>query len=1006
MNFTHSFGRLLAIAVFFLLSSSQLTFAQASFTVKGKVVDEKNQPLPGASVQISGQNKGVTTDVNGAFSIKLESASTLNISFVGMATQTVSVSSGKTNVTVVLKDNGKNLNEVVVVGYGTQRRADVVGSVTSVPKARLSELPTTNVLQAVEGTVAGLTISTPSGIPGTQPSASVRGRNSISASSDPYVVVDGIPLSKTGGSLNDINPNDIASVEVLKDPSAVAIYGTNGANGVILVTTKHGVTGKPVLRYSGSVGYDNIAHILRPRDGAEYAQKYKDYLAQNDPKNTNVVPNNIELTNYNAGIQTDWLKEVTQQGAYQDHNLSVSGGSENVKYYLSGDYLDQKGVVKGYQYKRITVRSNLDVNATDFLTLGSNIYYANNNYDGGRANLVFAQAMSPYGQEYNADGTYRIYPMAPEQLYTNPLLGLTTTALRRSVNLGGNGFAEVKLGGVLQGLKYRLNAGYNFVPTRNDGYTGRAANNLVGNGYANNTETNTYTLENLLTYNRNFGKHHIDFTGLYSQQESSYLSSGASSSGFVNDVITFYNLGAGTTPSVSSYASHRALRSQMGRLNYSYDSRYLLNFTVRRDGSSVFGGNTDKYGWFPVGGFGWNISNEKFMQDVHLIDNLKLRASYGRTGNEAVGVYQTIGVDNAVRYPFEGAVYTGALAGTQLGNSNLHWETKTGVNVGLDFGILHNRINGSIDYYNARTTGLLLNRALPAASGYVNVLDNIGKISNKGLDITLNTKNIDSKDFRWESTIVFSTVKNKIIDLYGNQQSDIGNGWFIGQPISVIYDYKKIGIWQTGEDVSKSDPTAKPGDIKFQDTNGDGKITADDKVIQGQTTPKWTGGFTNTFHYKNISLSVFIQTAQGQMRYNTDLNTIEAQGRANTPAAIGYWTPTNGENFFNSLSYTNTNHPYGYEQDASYTRIKDVTLSYTFPQRYLDKLHLGGLTVFASGRNLHTYTKWIGTDPEVTLYTRGSGGGGTANDSNFSNNSDNNYPLTRTIVFGVNISLK
>jgi len=1003
IKFTYLTRYTMWLLMIMLISISQLAYAQTKINIKGLVKDASGNVLPGATIKVAGTSQATVTDVNGVFKIEVNDGATLSISFVSMTTKTLQVNKSNTVVEVVLKENGKQLNEVVVVGYGTQKRSDVTGSVASVPKARLSQLPVTNVLQALEGAVAGVNITTTSSVPGSQPAALVRGQNSITAGSGPYVVVDGIPLSKTGGSLNDINPNDIASMEILKDASAVAIYGTNGSNGVILITTKRGSGGKPVIRYNGYAGTEDLAHILEPRDGASYIQKYADYLKQTGQTQTSPVPNASELPNYNAGRTIDWVKEATQQGVMQDHNVSISGGSPDVKYYISGDYLKQKGVVKGYQYNRISIRSNLDVNVTDYLTIGTSLYYANNNYDGGRANLLFATAMSPYGNEYNADGTYTIYPMNPELLYTNPLLGLVTDQLNRSVNLNGNGYAELKFGGVLKGLKYRLNTGYTYLPTRNASYSGRLANTPLGAASASSSETNSYTIENILTYTKDINKHHFDFTGLYSAQRRRYFTTTGTATGFVNDELSYNNLGAGATQTSSSYSDRYALNSQMGRINYSYDGRYLFTLTARRDGSSVFGASTTKYGWFPSAALGWNISNESFLKNSTIVNSLKLRGSYGRSGNEAVSVYRTITTDGTVRSPFNGVSTIGVLA-SNLGNTNLHWETTQGANIGVDFSLLKNRINGAVDAYSTHTFGLLLNRSLPAITGYSSVLDNIGKTANKGVEVTLNTRNLDGKNFRWESTFVYATNKNKIVELYGDGKDDLGNRWFIGKPIGVIYDYKMTGVWQTGEDASKQDPGAKPGDLKFADTNGDGKITADDRVIQGQTSPKWTGGITNTFHYKNFNLSVFIQTAQGMLKNNADLNYADESGRRNTPVAIGYWSATNPTNSFQSLSYTNTR-GYGYPRDASFTRIKDVTFSYVVPQSLLDKINVASLTFYVSGRNLHTFTKWIGWDPEQTFYTRGTSNSG-ANQSAFTADWTNNYPVTRTFVLGANISLK
>ncbi|MXV50096.1 SusC/RagA family TonB-linked outer membrane protein [Pedobacter sp. HMF7647] len=986
-----------ALLICFLVCTSNVVKAQTNqFTVSGTVVDEKGNPLPGASIKAAGQTRGTSSDANGKFSITLSNASTLTITYVGMAPKTVDVTSASKSLNIILNDSGKQLNEVVVVGYGTQKRSDVTGAVVSVPKQRLSQIPVTNVLQAVEGAVAGVNITTTSSVPGSQPAALIRGQNSITANSGPYIVVDGVPFSKQGGTLNDINPNDIASIEVLKDPSAVAIYGTNGSQGVILITTKKGATGKPVIRYNGYVGTENLAHILEPRNGAEYVQKYADYMSQTGQTQTNPVPNYGELPNYNAGITTDWVKEATQQGIMQDHNLSISGGTEDVKYYVSGEYMDQKGAVRGYQYKRVSFRTNLDANLASFLSVGTNLFVANNNRDGGRANLLFATSMSPYGQEYNPNGTYAIYPMNPEQLYTNPLLGLVTDRLDRGTNLNGNLYADVKFGGALKGLKYRINAGYTYLPYRTASYTGREANDMIGTASNYNEETNSYTLENILSYNRDWKDHHLDVTALYSNQESKFRSTTAGATGFVNDQLGYDNLGAGATQTSNSYQRRRALVSQMARVNYSYKSRYLLTLTARRDGSSVFGADADKYGLFPSAAIGWNISNEDFMRKLTWIDNLKIRGSYGKSGNEAVDVYGTISTDNTARSPFNGISTIGTIP-SNLGNSNLHWEETVGGNVGVDFSVFNSRINGSVDMYDLNTSGLLLRRSLPIITGYANVLDNIGKTANKGIEVSLNTRNFVKGDFKWETAVVFATNKNKIVDLYGDKQSDLGNRWFIGQPINVVYDYVMQGVWQTGQDASKQDPGSKAGDLKFADVNGDGKVTADDRVVLGQTAPKWTGGLTNTFHYKNINLNVFIQTVQGVTKSNPDLNYGDETGRRNTPAEIGYWTSTNGNNTRPALSYNNTR-GYGYASDASFTRIKDVTLSYQFNPKVLDKLHLGGLTIYASGRNLYTFTDWIGWDPENNYLGRGITSG--------SNSWVDNYPTVRTFVFGANISLK
>ena len=801
--------------LFLLMMLPLASFAQDK-TVTGVITDAENgDAVAGATVTVKNKKTSVITDVQGVFKIKAADGDVLQITNVGYAEIEVAVDFNS-SMQIKLTATNRQLNEVVVVGYGTKKRADVTGSVVTVPKTRLEKLPVTNILHAIEGSVAGVNITQFSSVPGSSAGILVRGQNSINANTTPFIVVDGIPMSKTGGGTNDINPNDIASIEILKDASATAIYGMNGSNGVILITTKRGSTGKPVIRYSGYMGFDNIVKTLTPSTPAQYVQKYTDYKTQVPSAPQTVLWNAYEIANYNAGKSVDWLKEVTQQGIMQDHNLSVSGGTKDMKYYVSGDYLKQEGAVKGYQYHRATVRANLDVNITDFLSVGTSFFFTNNNFDGGRANFYLAAAMSPYGTLYDANGKYEKYPMRPELLYKNPLLGLYTDRIDRNNNLNGNAFAEVKFSGVLKGLKYRLNAGTNYITTRYGYYEGRDFDNQLGYANVSSSETNSWVLENILTYNKDFGVHHLDFTGVYSAQQRAYFTSSASATGFINDELSFQNLGAGATQTSSSYRDKYNIASQMGRINYSYNSKYLFTVTARRDGSSVMGANTSKYGLFPSVALGWNISRENFMNKIEFINNLKIRASYGVTGNEAISVYQTITTDASVRYPFTGVGNIGVLA-SNLGNANLHWESSKTFNVGIDFTILKNRINGTVDWYETNTVDILLRRSLPIITGYSFVWDNLGKTQNRGIEVTINSDNAVTDHFKWSSSANFSANKNKLVELYGDGKDDLGNRWYLGHPISIIYDYKMVGVWQAGEDASNWDPGVAPGSLKFAD---------------------------------------------------------------------------------------------------------------------------------------------------------------------------------------------
>ncbi|WP_114793223.1 TonB-dependent receptor [Niabella yanshanensis] len=1010
MSATNKSQRILLRANLFLvilMMLSTVVLAQDAVVIKGTVTDAGGAAIPGISVTVTATGTGTTTNNKGFYSISARKGDKLQFSGVGFTSKEVEVGDNSQINIVLEAATTQAMDEVVVIGYGTQKRTDVTGSVASVPKERLSKLPVNNVMQAIQGAVANVTVSQASSIPGDAPSAQIRGRNSINASSEPYVVVDGIPLSRTDGSINDINPNDIESVEILKDPSAVAIYGVNGSNGVILITTKRGVSGKPSIKYSGYAGPEKAAHILEPATPEQMLERYAEYarITKTSLYNGGPIRNQYESDNYQNGITTDWLDAVMQPGRVQNHNVSVSGGSESAKYFVSGDYMDQKGILLGYNYKRYSFRVNTDVKATKYLTVGTSIFIVGHNRDGGRASLMQAAAMTPWARMYNDDGTLTQFPMYSEQLWANPLLPTTVNPERRQFNLSLNGYAEVNFGDLwspLKGLKYRFNGGFSYVPTRTNEYEGKSMYNQTGWGQITNSESQAKTFENILTYTKDIGVHHFDLTGLYASKEKYWQQAIATGRVFPNDDLEWGNLESASTQSVSSQADLYRSISQMGRLNYGYDRRYLFTFTVRRDGASVFGKN-NKYGTFPSAALAWNIHNESFMASARdLFSNLKLRASYGISGNEAIGIYQTLALMSSSSLAMGGKSLTALKVQTRMGNDDLKWERTSGFNTGLDFGLFNSRISGSVDFYKTNTFDMLLLQRIPRITGYADVWTNIGKVANTGIEFTINSKNIASKNFTWNTTVVFASNKNKIVDVYGDGKDDIGNRWFVGQPVGVIYDYTKVGIWQEEEIASGAhkgwDDVALAGDLKLADISGpdgvpDGKVDDNDRSILGQTSPKWTGGLTNTFTYKDFSLSVFINTVQGALRNNPQIGgASDEMGRRSTPADLGFWTPENKSNEWRSLGNHSNSHGYGFPSNASFTRLKDITLSYNLPKTLTSRIGIGGLLLYASGRNLYTWTKWFGWDPEARDITRGS------------TNDMINYPVVRTYVFGVNVT--
>ncbi|TWF41353.1 TonB-linked SusC/RagA family outer membrane protein [Chitinophaga polysaccharea] len=979
--------------------NSNSSLAAPPIEVRGKVTDETGHPLPGVSVRVKNTSQGVSTDNDGSYTLRIsaEGPQILIFSFVGMTPQEVAVAgSGTFNVT--LKASVEQQTEVVVVGYGTQKRSDVTGAVSSVPKERLQNLPVTNVLQSIQGTTPGVNIISNSSKPGSSPAFYLRGLKSVNASNEPLIVLDGIPFS---GSYNDINPNDIASIDLLKDVSASAIYGARGANGVIMITTKQGKTGKPQISYNGYAGPEYQSNVVKQMNGEQYRTKNHWYNIQAGRPDAPDLPYLSEQNNFaNGAKEVNWLKEIAQQGYIHSHELSISGGSDNVKYYLSGTYLKEDGTLKGYQYNRSSIRANVDAKVTSWLRTGVNMFLVNNNNDGGEVSLFSANALSPYGTLYNAAGDYEVYPIAPQTLYTSPLINLYDPAISRSKNMTASGYAEIAPDFV-KGLKYRVNASYSFRPNRSGDYTGRKMGDMQGTAQVINGEGKQWIVENLLTYTTQWKKHHLDLTALYSAQKDENFTSQLDANSFVNDNLDFYNMKAAQVQKTTTSYTGSMLLSQMFRINYNYDSRYLLTATIRRDGYSGFGPD-NKYGVFPSVAVGWNIHNEKFMAQLPLISQLKLRASYGTSGNQAVGSYRTLSRLATTNYVFDGVTAVGVVPDI-LGNNKLKWETTSGLNLGIDFALWNNRLSGSIETYSTRTYDLLLSRKIPAANGYTSVYDNIGETANKGLEILLNTRNIQSDNFTWQTAFNISFNRNKVVSLYGDNKDDIGNNLFIGKPLLGIYDYTMVGIWQEGED-SKIDPGAKAGYIKFKDLDNSGKIDAADRSYLGTQLPKYIAGLTNTFTYKNFSLNIFLQDVHGSLRANNILDNRDQAGIINLPASIPYWTTENKINTNPALFYTNPK-GYKYAQDASFIRVKDVTLSYNFNKQALQRYNISNLQVYVSGRNLATITKWQGYDPETSPSSITSSSTRLSNGQGAGQQSSDFYPLNMSLILGVNISL-
>lgn len=982
---TLNYKKCSSVFLFFLFFSSIAVFAQQR-TITGTVKSSKdNLPLIGVGVTEKGVKNSTSTNLDGKFSISISSKNNLIFSYLGFKTKEVPVTGATLNI--VLEEDLSSLNEVVVVGYGTQKRSDVTGAVASIPKERLEQLPNTNIAQALQGSVPGLQINTNGGgAEGSNVEIILRGRNSITAGNGPLIIYDGVPYE---GGISEINPNDIASIEVLKDASAAAIYGSRGSNGVILVTSKKGKSGDNKITYDGFYGTQTLVNKPNLMNGAEF------YNFKTTRLNAVNTVSDQEQRVFDAGAGVDWYKLATQNGSKMQHSLSVNGGTDKANYYLGGTFLDSKGVSINDEFKRYSLKPNLNLNVTKWLSIASNSQFSLQNKDGLPAQFDDnfdtgggAGFFNPLTEPFNPDGSIAIYAYTDVNKAGNPLGNLL-------VNNKDNYYKIFTANSInidfpfLKGLSYKLNTGIEYGNSQRKTYYGRnVALGYEKNGYAQNygSISRNFTVENILNFNRSFQKHSIGVTALYSSQSSDFDRDQLNGTGFPNDVLSNYQMSSALLLEPSSQNSKSNLLSQMVRVNYGYNSKYLLTLTARRDGFSAFGADT-KYGIFPSVAVAWNVFKEDFMKNLNFINNLKLRGSYGTNGNQAVSPYSSLATLQTLQY-LNGSNVLQGYAPNGLANGNLGWESTKSLSIGLDFGLFNNRIQGNLDYYNAKTSDLLLKRTLSPVQGISSVVQNIGKTANNGIELGLTSINIDSKNFKWSTNVVVSHNENKIVDLYGDGKDDLNNRWFIGKPIRVFYGLKYNGFYHSQEEVTAEglQPTAKPGYVQIADIDGDGKIsTSSDRVILGQQDPKFIFGFTNTFNYKAFSLMVFLQGTTGNIKQDPFWSdAVFGDTRRNTTQK-NWWSPTNltGDHFANDTK-ANVLGVAFYEK-ANFARLKDVSLAYNLPSNLLQRAKISGLKIYATGRNLATFTKYTGLDPEFT----------------------NQYalPLQREIIFGLTLTL-
>jgi len=984
----------LVCLVFILLTSN--SYGQDK-NIEGIVSDNSGIPLPGVTVIKKGTKIGTSTDFGGNFNLTANTGEIIVFSYVGFKTKEVEIGDSNT-YNIFLEEENMSLDEIVVVGYGTQKKSDIISSVTSVKSETINRVPSTDIGDMLKGQAAGVFITTSDAGPGSSSNILIRGRSSINGGNNPIVIVDGVPV----GNINEVNANDIASIEILKDAAAQAIYGARASNGVILITTKRAAEGKSSVSYNGFYGIQYINRNFDVYSPEEYAMlKREAYRTTNGgaymPDEDIFTP--IELESLQNGNFIDWFDEVLQLAPIQNHNFNFSTGSEKTKVYSGLNYQQQDGVVPGTDFQRMIIRLNIDQKLNSWLSLGINTNWniSEKNDPGTGNTLERLVKASPLGVIYDESGELALNPSGFQESI-NPLLDLDTTEnLLEDRSDIMNIFFDVK---PFKGFNYRMNVsrrswnqeafeystGKSYVGFRNGG---------LGQGKVTFQKSTEWQLENIINYDYEKNNHNLGLTFVQSVNQRRFEYFRNKASNLQNDILGVYGLLSAEFNEPLISASERSLLSFVGRAQYDYKNKYYLTASFRADGSSVFGDN-NKWGYFPAVALGWNIHKESFMENLDVLNNLKLRLSYGSVGNEAIGPYGSLSTASQNDYIFNDQISTGYIPGNTLPNPNLKWETSTTFNSAIDFGLWNNRVTATFEYYNTRTKDLLVSKTLNAALGYTSILSNIGEIENKGFEFAINGYVVDNKDFKINAGIIFSTNKNKIISLYGLDEDgdgieddDVGNQWFIGYPIGVEYNYQYAGIFQSQDEIDNShQPDAQVGSIRLLDVDpNDGVLNPDDRVIT-KKDPDWIGTFNLDITYKNFDFTVQATTVQGRKMINPYYYSYNQGGDLRglfNGIKQNYWTPENPTGDWprpdagNSPVFMNT---LGLE-DASFFRISLLSLGYTLPEKLTNKLNMGSVRLYSTARNPITITDYKSYSPDQN---------------------PNAYPEQVSVVFGLQVT--